>query len=190
VAAEARRIVLLGAPGSGKGTQAALLAGALRIPAISTGEMLRAAVAAGTEFGARVEGIMNAGDLVDDATMAEVVRNRLAQEDAGDGFLLDGYPRTMAQADTLSSVLEAAGESLDSVILIDVPEEELVRRTLLRQREDDAEDVIKNRLGVYEQNTAPLVDHYRGLGLLERVNGDQTIERVAAMILDTLGVTA
>ena len=190
MAGEARRIVLLGAPGSGKGTQAALLAGALGIPTVSTGEMLRAAVAAGTRLGARVESIMNAGDLVDDATMAEVVRDRLAREDAAVGFLLDGYPRTLAQADTLSSVLDATGKALDSVILIEVPERELVRRTLLRRREDDTEEVIKNRLRVYEESTAPLVDHYQDLGLLERVDGNQPIERVAAVILETLGVMA
>lgn len=188
MAGEARRIVLLGAPGSGKGTQAALLADALRIPAISTGEMLRAAVAAGSELGTRVASIMNAGDLVDDATMAQVVRDRLAKPDAGRGFLLDGYPRTLAQADTLASILEAAGKSLDSVLLVEVPEEELVRRALGRQREDDTEAVIKNRLAVYAESTAPLVDHYRGLGLLQRVNGHQTIEKVAAAILETLGV--
>jgi adenylate kinase len=122
------RAVMLGAPGSGKGTQAEVLARALGIPTISTGEMLRQAVAEGSELGARVEGIMAAGKLVDDALMAEVVAERLARPDAAAGFLLDGYPRTPPQAETLDVLLAARGASLDAVLLLDVPEEELVRR--------------------------------------------------------------
>lgn len=183
-----KRIVLLGAPGSGKGTQAALLADALGIPAISTGEMLRAAVTAGSELGARVKNIMNAGDLVDDATMADVIRDRLSQGDAVDGFVLDGYPRTMAQAETLASILDAAQQSLDLVIQVEVPEQVLVGRALDRRREDDTEEVMKNRLAVYEEKTTPLVDHYRELELLHRVDGDQSIQEVAAAVLETVGV--
>ena len=190
MAGEAKRIVLLGAPGSGKGTQAELLADALGIPAVSTGEMLRAAVSAGSELGSRVENIMNAGDLVDDATMADVIRQRLSQDDATGGFLLDGYPRTLAQAGTLASILDAAQKSLDVVNQVEVPEQELVRRALGRQRVDDTEAVITNRLGVYAESTAPLVDHYRGHGLLLTIDGDQSIEEVAAAILDSLGVMA
>jgi len=190
VAGEAKRIVLLGAPGSGKGTQAALLADALGIPAISTGDMLRAAVAAGSDLGRRVGSILNAGDLVDDATMAEVVTDRLAQADAGPGFLLDGYPRTLAQADTLADVLVAAGQRLDVVIQVDVPEAELVRRVLGRRREDDTEAVIRKRLSVYEENTAPLIGYYQELGLLERVDGNQSIEEVSRAILGALEVAA
>lgn len=186
--AAARRIVLLGAPGSGKGTQAALLADALSIPAISTGEMLREAVTSGNALGERVSDILNAGELVDDDTMADVIRERLSQADAQRGFLLDGYPRTMAQAATLASILDRAGKSLDIVIQVEVPEAELIKRALGRQREDDTEEVIKNRLSVYEENTAPLVDHYREQGLLVSVDGDQSIEAVAAEILGTLGV--
>jgi len=188
VAAEARRIVLLGAPGSGKGTQAALLADALGVPAVSTGEMLRAAVAEGSQLGERVASIMNAGDLVDDATMADVVRQRLSQNDAARGFLLDGFPRTLDQAATLASILGAAEKTLDVVIQIEVPEAKLVSRALDRQREDDTEEVIKNRLQVYEEKTAPLVDHYDELGLLETIDGDQSIENVAQAMLATLGV--
>jgi adenylate kinase len=187
VVVEASRIVLLGAPGSGKGTQAELLSGALGVPAISTGEMLRDAVAARTALGSRVESILDAGDLVDDATMAEVVRARLAQTDAAHGFLLDGYPRTLAQADTLGSILEAAGTSLDAVVQVEVPVPELVRRALDRQRKDDTEEVINNRLAVYEENTAPLIDYYRERALLLPVDGDQTVEEVAAEIMSILG---
>ncbi len=186
MAVEANRIVLLGAPGSGKGTQAALLAAALGVPAISTGEMLRDAVAAKTELGLRVEGILNAGDLVDDATMADVVRARLAREDAARGFLLDGYPRTLAQADTLASILDDAGAALDAVVQVKVPVPELVRRALARQRADDTEEVISNRLAVYEKNTAPLIDYYRQQDLLRPVEGHQTVEEVAAAILAAL----
>lgn len=190
MADEARRIVLLGAPGSGKGTQAERLARALSVPAVSTGEMLRAAVAAGTPLGARVGGILAAGELVDDATMADVVRQRLTRPDAVRGFLLDGYPRTQAQADTLDAILHAADTSLDAVILVEVPEPELVRRALGRRREDDTEEVIKTRLRVYEENTAPLVDHYRRRGLLQPVDGDRPIDEVAAAILAVLEVAA
>lgn len=186
MAVEVSRIALLGAPGSGKGTQAALLAVALAVPAISTGEMLRDAVAAKTDLGLRVEGILNAGDLVDDATMADVVRARLAGEDAARGFLLDGYPRTLAQADTLGSILDEAGSSLDVVLQIEVPVPELVRRALDRQREDDTEEVINNRLAVYEKNTAPLIDYYGERGLLRPVDGHQTVEEVATSVLSAL----
>jgi adenylate kinase len=186
VAGVAKRIVLLGAPGSGKGTQAALLAVALKLPAISTGEMLRAAVAAGTELGERVESILNAGDLVDDATMADVVRERLERDDAREGFLLDGYPRTLAQSDTLAAILAESGQTLDAVVQVEVPEIELVRRALARQRGDDTKEVIRTRLRVYEKNTAPLVDLYRERGLLRPIDGDQSISAVAAAIQASL----
>ncbi|MDH3522707.1 MAG: adenylate kinase [Acidobacteriota bacterium] len=186
MAVEARRIVFLGAPGSGKGTQAELLAAALGVPAVSTGDMLRQAVAAGTPLGSRVESILKAGELVDDATMGDVVRARLGQADAAAGFLLDGYPRTIAQADTLDSILEEAGVALDLVLQVRVPEKELVRRALDRRREDDTEEVIGNRLAVYEESTRPLIGLYRGRGLLRPVDGNQPVESVAATILATV----
>ena len=128
MAAAEHRIVFLGPPNSGKGTQAVGLAESLGIPAISTGDMLRAAVAAGTPLGQRVEGVMNSGQLVDDALMADVVRERLAQADATTGFLLDGYPRTDSQAETLEGILESIDADLDHVVLIDAPEDVLVER--------------------------------------------------------------
>src|SRR4051794_9374994 len=146
------KIVLLGPPRAGQGTQAALLASQLGVPAISTGDMLRLAVASGSELGGKVQGIMASGALVDDATMADVVRERLDQEDARPGFLLDGYPRTLPQAETLEGVLRGAGHELDAVLLVEVPEEELVRRAVLRARgEDDREEVIRERLRVYRE---------------------------------------
>ncbi|MDX1501427.1 MAG: adenylate kinase [Thermoanaerobaculia bacterium] len=175
---DGRRLVLLGPPGSGKGTQAELLARWAGIPAISTGRMLRQAVRSGDSLGERVEDVMASGDLVDDATMAEVVRGRLGATDAARGFVLDGYPRTLGQARDLERILDDLPAHLDAVIAIEVPEEELVRRALARQRADDTTDVIRERLRVYHRETEPLIDHYRGTELLSEVDGDQTIDEV------------
>ncbi len=183
-----RRIVFLGPPNSGKGTQAKVLARALEIPAISTGEMLRAAVAAGSSLGQRVEGVMARGELVSDDLMADVVCDRLNQDDAAEGFLLDGYPRTAAQAATLEEVLGERYDELDDVVLIDAPEDVLVARALGRGREDDREEVVRERLRVYRQKTAPLVDFYDVKGLLRRIDGDQTIEEVGRQVHASLGV--
>lgn len=180
------RVLLFGPPGSGKGTQAAMLAERFSIPAISTGEMLRQAVAGGTELGRRVESIMVTGELVDDATMADVVRERLARPDAARGFVLDGYPRTLAQAETLEGILGRRGEALDAAIFLEVPEEELVRRMTGRQRADDREDVVRERLRVYREKTAPLVDHYREQGLLRQVDGARSVAVVGESILSAL----
>ncbi len=145
--------------------------------------MLREAVAAGSELGERVEGILDAGGLVDDATMADVVRERLARPDVCEGFLLDGYPRTLPQAETLAGILDDAGLSLDAVLLIAVPEDELVRRTLLRGRADDKEEVIRERLRVYREKTAPLIGYYRQRGLLHEIDGNRPVEEVSAQML-------
>jgi adenylate kinase len=185
------RLVLLGPPGSGKGTQAEILSARLGVPAISTGDMLREAVAAGTGLGRRVHGIMTAGDLVDDATMAEVVRERLAQADAGRGFLLDGYPRTPGQAQTLEAILGDRRQRLDGVLLIDAPDEEVIHRIAGRGRElgreDDSEAVARERLRVYREKTRPLVGYYEGQGLLRTIDGDQPVGHVTADILAALG---
>jgi len=172
------RALLLGAPGCGKGTQAERLSDALDIPAISTGEMLRQAVSDGSALGRKVEGIMAAGELVGDELMAEVVAGRLAKPDAGTGFLLDGYPRTLGQAETLDRLLGGKGWRLDRVIVFDVPEAELVRRALGRQRADDTEEVIRERLRVYREKTEPLIEHYATRGILVRVDGDRPIDEV------------
>ena len=180
------RVLLFGAPGSGKGTQAALLAERLGVPAISTGEMLRAAVAGGSALGRRVDAILAVGSLVDDATMGEVVRERLARADARRGFLLDGYPRTIPQAATLEEILRRHGAGLDAAVLLEVPEAELVRRLTSRGREDDREDVVRERLRVFDEKTAPLIGYYQQRGLLRRVDGDRAVPDVADAILDTL----
>lgn len=183
------KIVLFGPPGAGKGTQASLLASQLGVPAISTGDMLRLAVASGTPLGGRVQSIMATGGLVDDATMADVVRERLAQEDARPGFLLDGYPRTIPQAETLDRVLGESGQELDAVLSIEVPEEELVRRAVLRNRgEDDREEVVRERLRVYREKTEPLIGYYRERGLLYPVDGNLPVDKVTSQMLIALGV--
>lgn len=183
------KIVLFGPPGAGKGTQAALLASQLGVPAISTGDMLREAKASGSELGRKVQGIMDAGGLVDDATMADVIRVRLAQEDARQGFLLDGYPRTIPQAEILERILGEAGQELDAVLSIEVPEEELVRRAVLRNRgADDREEVVRERLRVYREKTEPLIGYYRERGLLYPVDGNLPVEKVTSQMLIALGV--
>lgn len=182
------RVVLLGPPGAGKGTQAQALSERLGVPAISTGDMLREAVAEGSELGRRVQGIMASGALVDDATMAEVVRERLGKPDAREGFLLDGYPRTLPQAETLEGILRDAGLSLVAVVLVEVPEDELVRRTLLRGRADDQEKVVRERLRVYRDKTAPLIGYYGDRRLLRQIDGNRPVEDVAAQMLGIFGV--
>ena len=187
---KATRAVLLGPPGSGKGTQGTILAAQLGVPAISTGDMLREAVKAGSELGLKVNGIMQAGLLVDDGTMAEVIRERLSRSN-GEGFLLDGYPRTIPQAETLERILGEAGDGLDAVLSVEVPEEELVRRAVARKRgEDDREEVVRERLKVYREKTAPLIGYYRGLGLLREIDGYRPVAEVTAQMLAALGLSA
>jgi adenylate kinase len=181
------RVVLLGPPGAGKGTQAQVLSQRLGVPAISTGDMLREAVAEGSDLGGKVQGIMASGALVDDATMAEVVRERLGKPDARGGFLLDGYPRTLPQAETLAGILRDAGLSLSAVLLVEVPEDELVRRTLLRGRADDREEVVRERLRLYREKTAPLIGYYGERRLLRQIDGNRPVENVAAQMLGIFG---
>jgi adenylate kinase len=187
VADAAERLLLFGPPGSGKGTQAALLAARLGVPAISTGEMFRQAVKADSELGRQVRAVLARGNLVDDATTSEVVRGRLAQADARRGFILDGYPRTLAQAETLEEILHARGESLDAAVFLEVPEAEVVRRMSGRRdqagRVDDNPEVVRGRMRVYEEQTAPLVDYYGRRGLLRQVDGNRPVNEVAEAIL-------
>jgi len=181
-----RRVVFLGPPNAGKGTQAAMLREKLGVPGITTGDLLRREAASGTPLGVRVKGIMEAGGLVDDATVDEVMREHLRQVDLSRGFLLDGYPRTRAQAETLAGILAAAGRPLDAVLLLAVPEEELRRRALARGRSDDREEVVRERLRVYREETEPLIGYYRRLGLLREVDGNQPIEDVGRALLAAL----
>lgn len=178
----ARRILLLGPPGAGKGTQAKLIAGALRSPHISTGDMLRAAVEAGTELGKQADSIMAAGELVPDGLMVSMVDERLAADDARCGYLLDGFPRNVAQAEALNdSVINAIG----TVVLLTVDTEEVVGRMLKRAEEqgraDDNEETIRRRLEVYEADTAPLVEFYSGAVI--EVDGMGAIDEVFSRIM-------
>lgn len=182
------RLILLGPPNSGKGTQAKAISERCRIPAISTGDMLRQAVAEGSELGRQVQEILDAGRLVDDRTMADLVRDRLSRADTEEGFLLDGYPRNLDQAQTLERILEDRGESLDAAVLIRVPEDELLKRALGRGRVDDDEAVLRERLKVYREDTAPLIGYYEQSGLLHEVDGHRPIHEVTSRIFEALGV--
>lgn len=184
-----RRLLFLGPPGAGKGTQAAMLARALGVPHLSTGEMLRRSVAEGTALGMRAEGIMAAGDLVPDDLVVAMVEERLAEPDATCGFLLDGFPRNVAQAEALASAL---GEgAIEMVLLLEVDEEELVSRLLGRAAElgrtDDNEETIRRRLEVYRAETAPLVAHYPQTGIeVAAVDGTGSIDEVFSRIVVAL----
>lgn len=184
------RVVLLGPPGSGKGTQAELLAARLGVPAISTGELLREAVRTGTPLGERVRDVMDAGRLVEDGLMAEVVAERLRRADARRGFLLDGYPRNPAQAQTLASLLAADGVDLDAVLLLAAPDPVLVERVRGRGRHDDRAEVIAARLRIFREQTGPLIAFYRQRGLLRELDGDRPREAVTADIVAALGAGA
>src|ERR1700720_4821635 len=162
----------------------------LGVPGIATGDLLRREAASGTPLGLRVKHIMETGGLVDDATMDEVVREHLRQVDLDRGFLLDGYPRTLAPAKTLAGVLEAGGRPLDAVLLLTVPEQELMRRALARGRSDDREEVVRERLRVYREETEPLIGYYRRLGLLQEVDGNQPIEEVGRALFAALEAPA
>ncbi|HEX9688048.1 MAG TPA: adenylate kinase [Thermoanaerobaculia bacterium] len=180
------RMVFLGPPGCGKGTQAKLLARRLGVPAISTGDMLREAVRLGTPLGLRAKAIMEAGELVPDDVVIGLIRERIAAPDALGGFLLDGFPRTIEQAKELERLLEGNGAALDVVINLLVPEKTLIERMLGRAseegRSDDRPETVAERLRVYREKTAPLVDHYRAAGLLADVEGSGDIPQVAERI--------
>ena len=181
------RLVLFGPPGAGKGTQAVRLAASLGVPAISTGDIFRANIAGGTELGRRVVSFTSVGALVPDELTDELVRDRLAADDARDGFLLDGYPRNLAQVAALDGILADAGVALDVVVEItadpDVVVERLLKRAQIEGRADDTEDVIRHRLDVYAEQTAPIAKVYAGRGLLAEVDGIGDIDAVTERLL-------
>jgi adenylate kinase len=190
------RLVLLGPPGAGKGTQAQIIAGELGVPAISTGDIFRANVSGQTELGLEAKVYMDAGDLVPDEITVAMVRDRLAQPDAEVGFLLDGFPRTIAQAEQLRGSLQQLGQHLDRVLELVVEEDELVRRLSGRrmlvdgewvQRDDDRPETVRRRLEVYREQTAPLSGFYDDEGLLSRIDAIGTIEEVTARVMAALG---
>lgn len=180
------RLILLGPPGAGKGTQAEILVAEFGIPQLSTGNILRAAIAAKTPMGLAAKEIMDRGDLVSDEIVNGIVSERLDAEDCKPGFILDGYPRTIPQAGALEQMLADKNMALDAVIEITADAEVLVERVINRakdsNRADDNPEVIRNRLAVYTEQTAPLVAFYRGKGLLKTVDGMQSVEEVTAAI--------
>ena len=187
------RIVLLGAPGSGKGTQAAILTERLGLPHISTGNLLRAAVEEGSELGRQARVVMDRGELVSDDIMLGLIEERLAHTDAVGGFILDGYPRNLAQADALDVLLERIGKPVNIAVQIEVDEDLVVARIAKRAQEegrsDDTEETVRNRMKVYQEQTAPVVGHYQANGKLVCVLGEGTIEEVNARILAALQVS-
>lgn len=189
--ASARRLLIVGPPGAGKGTQAARIAESLAIPAISTGDIFRANVGQQTELGVLAKSYMDKGEYVPDSVTNDMVDARLHEADAADGFLLDGYPRTLAQVDALDAMLERLGTSLDAVVLLEVDLEEVVGRLVQRGREqgrsDDTEETIRRRIEVYTEQTSPLIDVYDRRGLVRRVDGMASIDAVTAAIMEALG---
>ena len=206
-------IVLLGAPGAGKGTQAQKLVEEYGVAHISTGDLLRAAVKAGTELGRQAKSYMDSGSLVPDSLLVDLVRERLQEDDAQRGFILDGYPRNTAQAETLDAMLTELGRDLDAALLVSVEPKVIVERLSSRrtcrscgftapagvevcprcsgemyQRDDDKPETIQHRLDVYETQTAPLVEYYTTHGILKEVDGDRPVDEVYADVKVTLGL--
>ena len=190
------RLILLGPPGAGKGTQATALVDRHGIPQLSTGDMLRAAVAAGTETGQKAKAVMDAGELVSDAIVNQIVSERISESDCANGFILDGYPRTLAQADAVEAMMAEKGLPLDAVIELVVDDKALVGRIVKRAedaaaagqpvRKDDNPQVFDERLRAYYKSTAPLVGYYHAKGKLKRVDGMASIDAVGAEIAGLL----
>jgi len=184
------RLILMGPPGAGKGTQAKVISGRLGVPAISTGDIFRANVSQETPLGLEAKRYMDAGEYVPDEVTNAMVRSRIAEPDAEGGFLLDGYPRTVAQVEELDAMLSDSGHTLDAVVVLTVDQEELVARLLKRAevegRADDTEDVIRKRQQVYADQTAPLIAVYRDRGLLREVDGMGSVDDVSARVFAAL----
>ncbi len=179
------RLVLLGPPGAGKGTQALLLAEKLNVPHISTGDLFRANIGEGTPLGVEAKQYIDAGELVPTDVTARMVKSRLEEEDAGSGFLLDGFPRTVEQAQILAELLEEKGLTLDGVLNFEISTDVVVERMLARGREDDNEEVIRNRLKVYDEETKPLIDHY-GDAIIT-VDAEGGVEEINGRVMAALG---
>ncbi|MEW1962191.1 adenylate kinase [Microbacterium sp. NPDC077644] len=184
------RLLIVGPQGSGKGTQGVRIAEAFGIPVVSTGDIFRANIKGGTELGQQVTAILDRGDLVPDELTGEIVRDRLSQDDAQSGFLLDGYPRNVAQVGHLDEFLGARGEALDAVILLDVPREESIARLSLRAQEqgrsDDTEEAIAHRLDIYENETAPILAVYGERGIVDRIDGIGSLDEITERITSAL----
>ena len=186
------RLIFMGPPGAGKGTQAQVVADRFGIPAISTGDIFRANVTEGTELGVEAKRYMDAGEYVPDTVTNLMVRNRIDEEDAAKGFLLDGYPRTLAQVDELDGMIAFTGHKLDAVVVLAVDSEELVRRLTARAetegRTDDTEDVIRRRQEVYLEQTEPLIEVYKSRDIVHEIDGLGDVSEVTARIFEALDV--
>jgi adenylate kinase len=186
------RLIMMGPPGAGKGTQAKFVAEHFGIPAISTGDIFRANVSEGTPLGIEAKRYMDAGDYVPDEVTNLMVRNRIDEKDAEPGFLLDGYPRTLAQVEELDGMIKFTGHSLDAVVVLTVDPDEIVERLLQRAqvegRADDTEDVIRRRQEIYTEQTEPLIEVYRGRGILIEVDGMGEVAEVTQRIFEALDV--
>jgi adenylate kinase len=184
------RLVLLGAPGSGKGTQAARLKAHLQVPHVSTGDLLRAEVAAASKLGLEASAVMARGELVSDAILLGMLEDRFSRPDTSQGFILDGYPRNLAQADALDALLQRIGQPMDYAVQLDVPSELLVDRIAGRAqaegRADDNPEAVRTRLGVYASQTAPVIDFYRRHGQLTVVDGVGTLDEVFNRIVEAI----
>jgi len=184
------RLVLLGAPGSGKGTQAARLKEHLQVPHISTGDLLRAEVAAGSKLGLAAKEIMARGDLVSDAILLGMLEDRVSRPDTANGFILDGYPRNLAQASALSELLARLGQPMDCAVQLAVDSELLIQRIAGRAkaegRDDDNPESVRKRLAIYTEQTAPVVEYYRQHGMLTVVDGVGTLDEVFTRILEAI----
>ena len=184
------RLVLLGAPGSGKGTQAARLKEHLQVPHVSTGDLLRAEVAAGSKLGLEAKEVMARGELVSDAILLGMLEDRFSRDDTRGGFILDGYPRNLAQADALNALLERIGQPMDAAVQLEVPTALLVERIAGRAaaegRADDSPESVRTRLQVYNDQTAPVVDFFRQRGKLSVVDGVGSLDEVFSRIVEAL----
>jgi adenylate kinase len=185
-------LLVLGPQGAGKGTQAKRISSEYGIPHVSTGEMFRAEQAAGTELGRRLGEIMAKGDLVPDDLTIALIKERLARPDAATGFIFDGFPRTLAQADALDAMLAGIGRGLDAILFFDIPDEvgfeRALRRAELEDRTDDTPEAIRKRLAIYHSETEPIVEHYRATGKLVPLHADRSIEEVWNEITRALGM--
>ncbi len=183
-------LLVLGPQGAGKGTQAKRIAAEYEIPHISTGEMFRAAIASRSELGRRVEPILAAGQLVPDDVTVALIRERLEQPDAADGFVLDGFPRNLAQAEALDAMLAQIGRGLDAILFFDLSDgvatDRLLKRAVEENRPDDTPEVIARRLAIYHAETEPIVEHYRATGKLVPLHAERTIDEVYDEIEDAL----
>ena len=184
------RLVLLGAPGSGKGTQASRLKEHLQVPHVSTGDLLRAEVAAGSKLGLEAKGIMAAGNLVSDEILLGMLEDRFSRTDTAGGFILDGYPRNLAQADALGRLLQRIGQPMDFAVQLEVPTELLVERIAGRAqaegRADDNPESVRKRLDIYNSQTAPVIDFYRQHGQLTLVDGVGSLDEVFTRIIEAI----